>query len=167
MKNQFSFFFLFIYTRSRDESLDSGIHSHESTTSDHPQQQQQQQPSHKMEAVALRKINQRSRRFEMVPIPGRHKFEIRDLNEYSEDDKVIPLSLPKLPTDRKEIVTNGLIRSTNSYNTDSEMDMSISGDSRPTSFISTASETESYEEEKLKLDNSCSEKSSKVKNVIL
>lgn len=114
--------------------------------------------------VPMRKLQQqRSRRFEMVPIPGRHKFEIRDLNEYSEDGKVIPLSLPKLPTDRKEIVTNGLIRSTNSYNnTESEVDMSISGDSRPASFISTASDIESFEEEKLKLDTSSSEKSSKV-----
>lgn len=143
---------------SRDESLDSGIHSHESTTSDY-----QQQAHNKMQVqVPMRKLQKRSRRFEMVPIPGRHKFEIRDLNEYSEDGKVIPLSLPKLPTDRKEIVTNGLIRSTNSYNTDSEVDMSISGDSRPTSFISTASDIESFEEEKHKLDTSSSEKSSKV-----
>lgn len=115
----------------------------------------------------MRKLQQRNRRFEMVPIPGRHKFEIRDLNEYSEDGKVTPLSLPKLPTDRKEIVTNGLIRSTNSYNTDSEVDMSISGDSRPTSYISTASDIESYEEEKLKLDTSSSEKSSKVNFEVL
>lgn len=145
-------------TYSRDESLDSGIHSHESTTSDH------HQPQQKMQGVAMRRPQQtRSRRFEMVPIPGRHKFEIRDLSDYNDNGPVIPLSLPKLPTDRKEIVTNGLIRSTNSYNTDSEMDMSISGDSRPTSFISTASETESFEEEKLKLDSSYSEKSLKVK----
>jgi hypothetical protein len=111
--------------------------------------------------VPMRRITQR-RRFEMIPIPGRNKFEIRDLNEFSENIEVVPLSLPKLPTDRKEIVTNGLIRSTNSYNAESDMDMSISGDSRPTSFISTASETESYEEEKQKLDISSSEKSSKV-----
>lgn len=147
---------------SRDESLDSGIHSHESTTSDHQPQQQQ-----KMQAVAMRRPQQnRSRRFEMVPIPGRHKFEIRDLSDYNDNGPVIPLSLPKLPTDRKEIVTNGLIRSTNSCNTDSEMDMSISGDSRPTSFISTASETESLEEEKLKFDSSYSEKSLKVRIIL-
>lgn len=116
--------------------------------------------------MAMRRVpHQRSRRFEMIPIPGRHKFEIRDLSEFSENTVVVPLSLPKLPTDRKEIVTSGLIRSTNSYNADSEMDMSISGDSRPMSFISTASEAgfeESFEEEKLKLDLSSSEKSSKV-----
>lgn len=140
-------------TCSRDESLDSGIHSHESTTSDHQQMEHQ--------GVQMRRApNQRTRRLEMVQIPGMHKFEIRDLSQFSENTEVVPLSLPKLPTDRKEIVTNGLIRSTNSYN--SEMDMSISGDSRPISFISTTSEGESFEEEKFKLDTSSSEKSSKV-----
>lgn len=113
--------------------------------------------------VAMRRApHQRSRRFEMVQIPGRHKFEIRDLSEFNENAVVVPLALPKLPTDRKEIVTNGLIRSTNSYNADSDMDMSISGDSRPLSFISTSSDGESFEEEKFKLDTSASEKSSKV-----
>lgn len=107
------------------------------------------------------------RRFEMVPGPGRHKFEIRDLNDYNENSVIVPLSLPKLPTDRTEIVTNGLIRSTNSYTTDTEMDMSISEcGSRPTSFISTASEAESFEEEKLKIDTSLSEKSLKVSCVL-
>lgn len=104
------------------------------------------------------------RRFEMIPGPSRHKFEIRDLNDYNENTVIVPLSLPKLPTERREIVTNGLIRSTNSYTTDNETDMSISEgkSSRPTSFISTASEADSFEEEKLKIDTSCSEKSSKV-----
>lgn len=150
------YLFLFACACSRDESLDSGIHSHDSTTSDH---QQMEHPPVPMR----RTIQQRSRRLEMIPIPGRNKFEIRDLNEFSEETVVVPLSLPKLPTDRNEIVTNGLIRSTNSnYNAESDMDMSISGDSRPTSFISTASDAESFEEEKQKLDISSSEKSSKV-----
>lgn len=113
-------------------------------------------------------VRRSRRRFEMVPGPVRHKFEIRDLNDYNENSVVVPLSLPKLPTDRREIVTNGLIRSTNSYTTDTEMDMSISeSGSRPTSFISTASEAESFEEEKLKIDNSLSEKSLKVSFLIL
>lgn len=166
----FSFFFFYFVFRtcaicSRDESLDSGIHSHDSTASSSDQHHHQRQ---EMETqVSLRKPHQKSRRFEMIPIPGRHKFEIRDLNEFNEDTKVIPLSLPKLPIDRKETVTRGLIRSTNSYsNTDSEMDMSVSGDSRPSSFISTTSEAESYEEEKLKLDTSSSEKSSKVRKIL-
>ena len=121
------------------------------------------------QAVPMRKVpppssHRRTRRFEMIPIPGRHKFEIRDLNdEFDENDVVVPLSLPKLPTDRKEIVTSGLIRSTNSCNEDSEMDMSMSIGSRPTSLISTGSEVESVEEEKLKIDLSSSEKNSKVK----
>lgn len=113
-----------------------------------------------------RRPRQRSRHFEMVPT-GRHKFEIRDLNDFTENSDVVPLSLPKLPTDRREIVTGGLIRSTNSYITDNEMDMSISCESntqpgtRPSSLIST-SEAESYEDEKMKIDNSYSEKNMKV-----
>ncbi|XP_070502044.1 serine-rich adhesin for platelets isoform X2 [Chironomus tepperi] len=137
---------------TRDESLDSGIASHDSTSDNHQNQ---------METSLLRRSR---RRFEMVPGPSRHKFEIRDLNDYNENSVIVPLSLPKLPTDRKEIVTEGLIRSTNSYSTDNEMDMSMSISecgSRPTSFISTASESESFEEEKLKIDNSLSEKSYK------
>jgi hypothetical protein len=98
----------------------------------------------------------------MIPT-GRHKFEIRDLNDFADSTPVVPLSLPKLPTNRREIVTGGLIRSTNSYNTDNEMDMSIStgSNTRPSSLIST-SEAESYEEEKVKIDNSFTEKSLKV-----
>lgn len=99
----------------------------------------------------------------MVPT-GRHKFEIRDLSEFSDNSVIVPLSLPKLPTNRREIVTGGLIRSTNSYSTDNETsDMSISCDSntRPASLIST-SEAESYEEEKVKIDNSYTEKGFKV-----
>lgn len=97
----------------------------------------------------------------MVPT-GRHKFEIRDLNDFSDNSVVVPLSLPKLPTSRREIVTEGLIRSTNSYIIDNETDMSISGESnaRPTSLIST-SEAESFEEEKFRNDNSFTEKSLK------
>lgn len=115
-----------------------------------------------METSILRRSR---RRFEMVPGPSRHKFEIRDLNDYNENSVIVPLSLPKLPTERTEIVTEGLIRSTNSYSTDNEMDMSMSISecgSRPISFISTTSEAESFEEEKLKIDNSLSEKSYKV-----
>jgi cytochrome c556 len=145
---------LLIFFFRRDESLDSGIASHDSTSDYHQMQQQQHDP------VFLRRPNQRSRRFEMVPSSSRHKFEIRDLNDFNESSVIVPLALPKLPTERKEIVTNGLIRSTNSYNTD-ETDMSISGDSRPASFISTASEIDSCEEEKLRIDNSYSEKSLK------
>jgi hypothetical protein len=100
----------------------------------------------------------------MVPT-GRHKFEIRDLNEYSDNSVVVPLSLPKLPTDRNEIVTRGLIRSTNSYTTDNDTDMSMSmsceSNTRPASLIST-SEAESYEEEKLKIDKRSTEKGLKV-----
>jgi hypothetical protein len=152
---------------SRDESLDSGIASHDSTSDSHhhhryPQtqpRQQQQPPPQSMDTSITRRSR---RRFEMVPGPSRHKFEIRDLNDYNENAVIVPLSLPKLPTDRREIVTNGLIRSTNSYTTDNETDMSISECSRPTSFISTASEAESFEEEKLKIDTSCSEKSFRV-----
>lgn len=104
----------------------------------------------------------------MVPT-GRHKFEIRDLNEFSDNSVVVPLSLPKLPTDRREIVTGGLIRSTtNSYNTDndlSDMSMSCESNTRPASLIST-SEAESYEEEKARIDNSYTEKGFKVSNKI-
>lgn len=102
----------------------------------------------------------------MVPT-GRHKFEIRDLSDLSDSSVVIPLSLPKLPTNRREIVTGGLIRSTNSYNTDNDTDMSMSCESntRPASLIST-SEAESYEEEKVKIDNSYSEKGFRVRKTI-
>lgn len=139
----------------RDESLDSGIASHDSA-SDHHQSY--------MDSMLSRRPRQRSRHFEMVPT-GRHKFEIRDLSDFSDNVDVVPLSLPKLPTNRNEIVTGGLIRSTNSYNTDNEMDMSIScgSNTRPSSLIST-SEAESYEDEKMKIDNSYSEKSLKVRN---
>lgn len=143
----------------RDESLDSGIASHESTSEHHQLY---------MDSMLSRRPRQRSRHFEMVPT-GRHKFEIRDLNDFSDSSVVVPLSLPKLPTNRREIVTGGLIRSSNSYNTDNETDMSISYESntRPASLIST-SEAESYEEEKAKIDNSYSEKRLKVrKNQLL
>lgn len=145
--------------------MDSGIASHDSTFENHHHhlQQQQQQQSHQEEEDLMdTSFTRRSRRrFEMVP-HGRHKFEIRDLNDYNENAIVVPLSLPKLPTDRNEIVTNGLIRSTNSYTTDNETDMSISEGSRPTSFISTASDADSFEEQKQQIDTSCSEKSLKV-----
>lgn len=116
-----------------------------------------------MDSMLSRRPRQRSRHFEMVPT-GRHKFEIRDLNNFSDDSVVVPLSLPKLPTSRREIVTGGLIRSTNSFNTDNETDMSISCESntRPASLIST-SEAESFEEEKFRNDNSFTEKSLKGK----
>lgn len=115
-----------------------------------------------MDSMISRRPRQRSRHFEMVPT-GRHKFEIRDLHEFSDSSVVVPLSLPKLPTDRREIVTGGLIRSTNSYNTDNDTDMSMScgSNTRPASLIST-SEAESYEEEKLKIDNRSTEKGLKV-----
>lgn len=138
----------------RDESLDSGIASHDSA-SDHQQLY--------MDSMLSRRPRQRSRHFEMIPT-GRHKFEIRDLNDFADNSEVVPLSLPKLPTNRREIVTGGLIRSTNSYGTDEIMDMSTSCESnntRPASLIST-SEAESYEDEKIKIDNSFSEKNLKV-----
>lgn len=140
-----------IYFR-RDESLDSGIASHDSVL-DHHQLY--------MDSMLSRRPRQRSRHFEMVPT-GRHKFEIRDLNNFTDDSVVVPLSLPKLPTSRGEIVTGGLIRSTNSYNTDNETDMSISygSNTRPASLIST-SEAESFEEEKFRNDNSFTEKNLK------
>lgn len=142
-----------IFFCRRDESLDSGIASHDSTSEHHQLY---------MDSMLSRRPRQRSRHFEMVPT-GRHKFEIRDLNDFSDNSVVVPLSLPKLPTNRREIVTGGLIRSTNSYNTDNETDMSISYESntRPASLIST-SEAESYEDEKARIDNSYSEKSLKV-----
>lgn len=140
-----------IYFR-RDESLDSGIASHDSA-SDHHQLY--------MDSMISRRPRQRSRHFEMVPT-GRHKFEIRDLSDFTDNSVVVPLSLPKLPTNRREIVTGGLIRSTNNYNTDNETDMSISIESntRPASLIST-SEAESFEDEKFRNENSFSEKSLK------
>lgn len=142
----------------RDESLDSGIASHDSASEQHQLY---------MDSMISRRPRQRSRHFEMVPT-GRHKFEIRDLGDLSDSSVVIPLSLPKLPTNRREIVTGGLIRSTNSYNTDNDTDMSMSCESntRPASLIST-SEAESYEEEKVKIDNSYSEKGFRVRNIIL
>ena len=140
----------------RDESLDSGIASHDNAL-DHHQLY--------MDSMLSRRPRQRSRHFEMIP-NGRHKFEIRDLNDFTDNSDVVPLSLPKLPTNRREIVTGGLIRSTNSYTTDNEMDMSISCESntRPASLIST-SEAESYEDEKIRIDNSFSEKNFKVKRI--
>lgn len=119
-----------------------------------------------------RRPRQRSRHFEMV-MSGRHKFEIRDLNTLMDNEKIVPLSLPKLPSafnnEEKEIIVGGLVRSTTNcgYNTDNESNMSISCDSnmstinnyqsRPMSLIST-SEAESCEEEKLNIDNNSSEK---------
>lgn len=119
-----------------------------------------------MDSMLSRRPRQRSRHFEMVAT-GRHKFEIRDLQDFSDNSVVVPLSLPKLPTDRREIVTGGLIRSTNSYNTDNETDMSMSCESsntRPASLVSTTEsyEAESYDEEKMKIDNSYSEKNLRV-----
>ncbi|CRL00118.1 CLUMA_CG013398, isoform B [Clunio marinus] len=133
----------------RDESLDSGIASHDSNS-------ERQQLY--MDSMLSQRPRQRSRHFEMVPT-GRHKFEIRDLSDYSDGSIIVPLSLPKLPTNRNEIVTGGLIRS---YTTDNDTDMSVSVESntRPTSIIST-SEAESFEEEKSRIDNSFSEKSFK------
>lgn len=149
-----------------DESYDSGIASHDSCTEQH---------QHYMDAMISRRPRQRSRHFEMV-MSGRHKFEIRDLNTLMDSEKIVPLSLPKLPSafnnEEKEIIVGGLVRSTNNcgYNTDNESNMSISCDSnmstvnhyqsRPTSLIST-SEAESCEEEKLNIDNNSSEKTMK------
>jgi hypothetical protein len=99
----------------------------------------------------------------MVPT-GRHKFEIRDLREITDNSVVVPLELPKLPTTRAEIVTGGLCRSiTSSMSTTtdietSDMSISTSSSTRPASMIST-SEAESCEEEKMKMDTSSSEKS--------
>lgn len=133
--------------------MDSGIASHDSASEQHQLY---------MDSMLSRRPRQRSRHFEMVPT-GRHKFEIRDLNEF-DNSVVVPLSLPKLPTNRREFVTGGLIRSTNSYDTD--MSMSVESNTRPSSLIST-SEAESYEEEKARIDNSYTEKSLKVSLVML
>lgn len=113
-----------------------------------------------------RQPRQRSRHFEMVPA-GRHKFEIRDLREMVTDDNaiVVPLELPKLPTDHAEILTGGLCRSINSNvssmmsdNDTSDMSISTSSSTRPASLISTAT-SEEAEEEKMTMDTSLSEKS--------
>lgn len=108
----------------------------------------------------------------MIPA-GRHKFEIRDLREMIIDDDavVVPLELPKLPTQRTEIVTGGLCRSVNnsssmtmtSDNDTSDMSMSTSSSTRPASLISTATEEES-ESEKMTMDTSLSEKSQQQKS---
>lgn len=157
------FILIFIFS---DESYDSGIASHDSCTEQH---------QHYMDAMISRRPRQRSRHFEMI-MSGRHKFEIRDLNNLMDNEKIVPLSLPKLPSafnnEEKEIIVGGLVRSTINcgYNTDNESNMSISCDSnmstvnnyqsRPTSLIST-SEAESCEEEKLNIDNNSSEKTMK------
>lgn len=153
----------------RDESLDSGISSA-------TEQQKSQKYSN---AMLSRQPRQRSRHFEMVPA-GRHKFEIRDLREMIVDDDaiVVPLELPKLPTQRAEIVTGGLCRSSNisssitttatttDNDTQSDMSMSTSSSTRPASLISTATEEEeeSCEEEKISMDTSRSEKSQQQKS---
>jgi hypothetical protein len=72
----------------------------------------------------------------MVP-SGRHKFEIRDLREITDNSVVVPLELPKLPTTRAEIVTGGLCRSITSSmsmttdNETSDMSISTSSSTRP------------------------------------
>lgn len=141
---------------SHDDSLDSGIAS------------ATEQRSKYSNAMLSRQPRQRSRHFEMIPT-DRHRFEIRDLNEMVVDDNaiVIPLELPKLPTDRAEILTGGLCRSVNSNvssmtmtsdNDTSDMSISTASSTRPASLISTAT-SEEAEEEKMTMDTSLSEKS--------
>lgn len=82
---------------------------------------------------------------------GRHKFEVRDMEDSLRDENVVPLSLPKLPSAFEssapmQIVPNGLIRQT----------------ARNTTSTCTSAEDEqqksSMEEEKLLIDSKSTEK---------
>lgn len=112
-----------------------------------------------MDHMLSRRPRQRSRNFEMI-MSGRHRFEIRDLSDDLTDENIPSLSLPKLPSDRNEIVVGGLVRShTSNYSNETE---SMDSNRSMSDNINSSSLSEgSCEEEKLMIDNNSSEKNLK------
>ncbi|XP_055914702.1 serine-rich adhesin for platelets isoform X3 [Eupeodes corollae] len=148
---------------SREISADSGIASLDTTLTE-PQPTQPGSP---------RRNRSRPRNLQMV-MSGRHKFEVRDLEDplSSSDSAVEPLALPKLPSafssDNQTVPLSGLIRSNTvltreaffrSTGSTDEQDSTDIGQHQKT--LKNTSDSEGLEEEKLFLDRSTSEKCAK------
>lgn len=106
--------------------------------------------------VSPKRNRSRPRNLEMV-INGRHKFEVRDLDNELMDENVVPLSLPKLPifsSNSQPAPLSGLYR--NDEPSSESCTEGINLSFRKSSFASL--NVESIEEEKLYHDNSMTEK---------
>ncbi|XP_037932048.1 uncharacterized protein LOC119666840 [Teleopsis dalmanni] len=121
----------------------------------------------------------RPRNLQMV-MNGRHKFEVRDLDDplSSESSSIVePLALPKLPAENQTVPLplSGLIRSNTVLSRESYERKNVSGQrvelEKPKSTSrairheiqrNPSEESESVDEEKLYLDRSASEKSAKL-----
>lgn len=106
--------------------------------------------------VSPKRNRSRPRNLEMV-INGRHKFEVRDLDNELMDENVVPLSLPKLPifsSNSQPAPTSGLHRYDESSSESCTDGINLSF--RKSSL--TSLNVESVEEEKLYRDNSMTEK---------
>ncbi|XP_055842176.1 uncharacterized protein LOC129909189 isoform X2 [Episyrphus balteatus] len=148
---------------SREISADSGLSSLDATLAE-PQPVQPGSP---------RRNRSRPRNLQMV-MSGRHKFEVRDLEDplSSDSASVEPLALPKLPSafssDNQTVPLSGLIRSNTvltreaffrSTGSTDEQDSADTGQQQKTP--KNTSDSEGVEEEKLFLDRSTSEKCAK------
>lgn len=103
------------------------------------------------------------RNLEMV-MSGRHKFEVRDLEDSLKDVKVVPLALPKLPSAFEpsaatQIVPNGLIRQARNRQHQQENNHHNCREQE------TTQNTESINEEKLLIDSKCTEKNKKKRQI--
>jgi hypothetical protein len=157
IKQSFQPFGLIGFSHFREESLDSGISSYDSSGPSNTMNMEDRYPS-----------RNRNRNLEIVP-SGRHKFEVRDLDTFM-DESVIPLSLPKLPSVfsslNQTIPMGGLVRSNVSQSSENDSEYGLNDNrnfERKSSIIS--SDAESFEEEKLMKDNNSSEKSMKVSSL--
>ncbi|XP_037045695.1 probable serine/threonine-protein kinase DDB_G0278845 isoform X4 [Bradysia coprophila] len=107
--------------------------------------------------VSPKRNRSRPRNLEMV-INGRHKFEVRDLDDDLMDENVVPLSLPKLPScfssNSQPAPISGLHRNDESPSESCTDGINLSF--RKSSL--TSLNVESIEEEKLYRDNSMTEK---------
>lgn len=156
---------------SREISADSGIASLDATLAE-PQPQLQQQAS-----GSPRRNRSRPRNLQMV-MSGRHKFEVRDLDDpLSSDSAVEPLALPKLPSafssDHQTVPLSGLIRSNTVLTREAFFRSPGSADERDSTDNGqqqqhqqekpnkNTSDSEGLGEEKLFLDRSTSEKCAK------
>lgn len=115
-----------------------------------------------------RKARLRQRNLEVV-MSGRHKFEIRDLEDSLSDESVVPLALPKLPSafqqssSASQIPLTGLVRVSQ---VDARLNAQAPHQLENNPGIGSVSYrqpilNESIEEEKLHIDNSTSEKMQK------
>lgn len=142
----------------REISTDSGISSIDNYFSNDNSTKSRSSPKH---------LRNKPRNLEMV-ISGRHKFDVRELEDSLSDESIVPLSLPQLPSvfnaSSQPAPLSGLSRTdpttSSSYRSQSPTDDDATHLGYRKSSM-TSLDVESIEEEKAYRDNSVSEKFSR------